>query len=86
MFFFQQINLAIDLRFHKEVDYHLTVLFHKVCKFLFVRGLNSHNHLRCSIYVTREFYLRLRIDILNIDKNDITENLHDTIKVFGSDI
>ena len=69
MFFFQQVYLAIDFRFHKEIDNHLLVLFHKVCKLFFIRCLNSHNHLRCSINITRKFYFRLCIDILNIIEN-----------------
>ena len=75
------INFVDDM-----IDNHLLVLFHKVCKLFFIRCLNSHNHLRCSINITRKFYFRLRIDILNINNNDITENPHDTVKVFGSDI
>jgi len=80
VFFLQQLHLTVHFGTGKEVDNHLTVFRNIVCKLLLVRCLNSHNHLRRRIGITRILEFGLRINVLNIYNNDVTEQTHRTVK------
>ena len=81
MFLFQQSYLTIHLSFHKEIYNHFTVLCYKFLKFVFIRSLNCHNHLRRRINITGKLEFGLSINILNIHNDDITEYFQHTVKM-----